>query len=34
MPEATELQKYQLSTAEWDQITNIIGVLQVLHQYR
>lgn len=30
MPEAKELQKYRLSTAEWDQITNIIGVLQVL----
>jgi hypothetical protein len=29
MPEAEKLQKYQLSTSEWDQITNIIGVLQV-----
>jgi hypothetical protein len=26
MPEAKALQKYQLSTAEWDQITKIIQV--------
>jgi hypothetical protein len=34
MPEAKELRKYGLSPAEWDQVTNIIGVLQVFYQYR
>jgi hypothetical protein len=33
MPAAQALQKYRLSTADWDQVTNIIGVLQVLYQY-
>ena len=34
MPTAQALQKYRLSTADWDQVMNIIGVLQVLYQYQ
>ena len=33
MPVTKQLQKYQLSTHEWDQVMNIIGILQVFYQY-
>ncbi|KAF8233348.1 hypothetical protein L208DRAFT_1126272, partial [Tricholoma matsutake] len=31
MPVAKQLEKYRLLTSEWDQVTNIIGVLQFPH---